>query len=133
MSVEAGYPARVRFEREAASVRLDASTMSKTIFLSTVTNEFLLVRRRLAGLGTRTKRLHVRHQDDFIQRGVLTLQMLEEEVGKSELVIHLIGGKTGSAPPLDQVEDFLSRHPDFATRFSEVAVAARKQEVSYTQ
>ncbi|MBC8114323.1 MAG: hypothetical protein H7062_08100, partial [Candidatus Saccharimonas sp.] len=90
--------------------------MSKTIFLSTVTNEFLAVRRRLAALGTRTKRLHVRHQDDFVHQGVLTLQMLEEEVGKSELVVHVIGGRAGAVPPLDQVEELLSRYPDFAVR-----------------
>jgi tetratricopeptide (TPR) repeat protein len=107
--------------------------MTKTIFLSTVTNEFLPLRRRLAGLANRTKRMHVRHQDDFINRGVLTLQMLEEEVGRLDLVIHLIGSRAGAAPPIEQVEEFLARHPEFAIRFPEVADAAGKSGVSYTQ
>lgn len=107
--------------------------MSKTIFLSAVTHEFGGVRKRLGAVCTRTKRLHVRHQDDFVQRGVLTLHMLEEEIRKSELVAHVIGAEFGSAPPIDQVDNLLRRLPDFETRFPEVAVCARQGEISYTQ
>ena len=107
--------------------------MSRTIFLSAVTDELRVVRERLAALGTRTKRLHVRHQKDFVQQGVLTLQMLETEVAKSELVIHVLGAQAGKIPPLEQVDALLARHPDFAIRFPEVAAAARQEQVSYTQ
>ena len=107
--------------------------MSKTIFLSTVSREFSGLRRRLATVCTRTKRLHVRHQDDFIQRGVLTLQMLEEEIRKSDLVVHLIGAEFGSVPPVNQVDDLLRRLPEFESRFPDVAARARQREISYTQ
>ncbi len=107
--------------------------MSKTIFLSTVTGEFLDLRRRLAGLVMRTQRVHVRHQDEFVQRGVLTLHMLEEEIRQSDLVVHVIGAKTGWIPSVEQVHEFLRRHPDFAVRFADVVEAARKGEVSATQ
>ncbi len=107
--------------------------MSKTIFLSTVTGEFLDLRRRLAGLVMRTQRVHVRHQDEFVQRGVLTLRMLEEEIRQSDLVVHVIGAKAGWIPSVEQVDEFLGRHPDFAVRFADVVEAARKGEVSATQ
>ena len=43
--------------------------MSDTIFLSTVTREFGQLRSRLAKLLMRTKAVHVRHQDDFVETG----------------------------------------------------------------
>ena len=51
--------------------------MSDTIFLSTVTREFGQLRSRLAKLLMRTKAVHVRHQDDFVETGELTLLKLK--------------------------------------------------------
>ncbi|MEM7456888.1 MAG: NB-ARC domain-containing protein, partial [Planctomycetota bacterium] len=107
--------------------------MSKTVFLSTVTKEFGLLRRRLAGLIRRTGQMIVRHQDDFVAQGILTLHLLEEEIRKSDAVVHVFGNRAGSFPPLDQVEAFFERNPQFEQRFPEVAESARKGEVSYTQ
>jgi tetratricopeptide (TPR) repeat protein len=107
--------------------------MSHTIFLSTVTSEFGKLRTRLASLLGRTKRLHVRHEDDFVDRGVLTLQMLQEEIKASTLVIHVIGGELGSVPPTDQVDALLKRLPDFALRFPEAVECARQGQLTYTQ
>jgi tetratricopeptide (TPR) repeat protein len=107
--------------------------MSQTIFLSTTTTEFGPLRRRLASICTRIKRVHVRHQDEFIHRGTLTLHTLEDEIRRSDLVIHVIGADFGSAPPVDQVEDLLLRLPDFESRFPEVFERARRTEISYTQ
>jgi transposase len=53
--------------------------MSQTIFLSTVTREFGKLRKRLASFLRRTQRFHRRRQDDFVQRGVVTLRMLLEK------------------------------------------------------
>lgn len=107
--------------------------MSPTIFLSTVTSEFGKLRSRLAALLQGTKRLHVRHQDDFVERGVLTLHKLQEEVEASTVVFHVIGEATGSCPPVDQVEDLLKRLSDFESRFADVVAAARSGKVTYTQ
>lgn len=107
--------------------------MSKTIFLSTVTAEFGPLRKRLAALVQRTKQRHVRHQDDFIQRGNLTLHVLEEEIRSSGVVLHVIGAESGSVPPAEQVAALLERRKDFATRFPEVTQLARQTQVTYTQ
>jgi hypothetical protein len=75
--------------------------------------------------------LHVRYQEDSCQRGVLTLQKLEEEVLASDAVFHIVGRQSGSIPPQNQVEAFLKRHPDFTARFPEVAAASAT--LTYTQ
>jgi len=107
--------------------------MSQTIFLSTVTGEFGTVRQKLAAMFGKTKRVHVRHQDDFEDGGVRTLHMLEEEVKASDSVLHLIGNSAGWVPRQDQVEEFLTRQPTFAQRFPDIAATARKGELSATQ
>ena len=107
--------------------------MTQTLFLSTVTAEFGILRRRLAVLLQRTKRVHVRHQDDFFHHGVKTLRMLEEEVVASDLVVHVIGKEPGWCPPVDQVEEFLNRHPEFAVRFPELLDLAKAGTISATQ
>jgi hypothetical protein len=48
--------------------------MTQTVFLSTVSSEFGMLRQRLANLAQRTKKCLVRHQTDFFHRGVKTLQ-----------------------------------------------------------
>ena len=96
--------------------------MSQTLFLSTATAEFGSLRHRLAALLQRTKKVHVRHQDDFFHRGVRTLQMLEEEVVAWQFVVHVIGKEPGWCPPVEQVDDFLSRQPKFAQRFPDIAI-----------
>jgi tetratricopeptide (TPR) repeat protein len=124
-----------RLSRHAENeiIRQKLHLMSTQIFLSTVTSEFGSLRQRLAGLLQRTKRVHVRHQDDFIHRGVKTLRMLEEEVAASEMIVHVIGKEPGWCPPVDQVEDFLDRHPAFAARFPELVDSAKAGTISATQ
>lgn len=107
--------------------------MSQTIFLSTVTSEFGEFRKRVATFLQRTKSVHVRFQDDFIHRGVLTLQMLEEEIRASHLVIHLVGGESGWIPPTEQVTDFLRRHPGFLYHFPFLADDVQSGSISATQ
>jgi hypothetical protein len=110
-----------------------AGFMTHQIFLSTVTSEFGGLRTRLAQLLGRTKRVIVRHQDDFPHHGVKTLRMLEEQIIASNLVIHVIGKEPGWSPPLDQVESFLARHPAFSLRFPELIDPARAGTISATQ
>jgi hypothetical protein len=107
--------------------------MGETLFLSTVTKEFGGFRSRLARFLERTKKVHVRHQDDFFHHGVQTLQMLEEEITKSHFAVHVIGAESGWTPPPDQAKGFLDRHPSFADRFPEIAELARAGSISATQ
>jgi tetratricopeptide (TPR) repeat protein len=107
--------------------------MSQTIFLSTATSEFGPLRNRLALLLARTKRLHVRHQTDFVERGVPTLHKLQEEIENSNIVFHVVGAELGSVPPADQVEALFGRLPDFVRRFPQVAELARANQITYTQ
>jgi len=107
--------------------------MSQTLFLSTVTAEFGSLRQRLAALLQRTKKVHVRHQDDFFHHGVKTLRMLEEEIMASEFVIHVIGREPGWCPPMDQVNELLDRHPKFSQQRPDIAAACRAGTISATQ
>ena len=95
--------------------------MTQTIFLSTVSSEFGMLRRRLAKLTQRTKKCQVRHQDDFFHRGVKTLQKLVEEIQDSTIVVHLIGAEPGWCVPADQAISFLDQHPEFAQAFPDVS------------
>ena len=91
------------------------------------------MRKRLAVLSQRTKKCLVRHQDDFFDRGVKTLQMLVEEIEASDVVVHLIGAEAGWCVPKDQAELFLQQHPKFNSRFSEAAEHAVQGELPATQ
>ena len=78
--------------------------MTQTIFLSSVSSEFGELRRRLAHMGQRTKKCHFRHQDDFFNSGVKTLQKLDEEVEQSTVVFHLIGDQAGWLVPAGKIQ-----------------------------
>jgi hypothetical protein len=45
--------------------------MMQTLFLSTVSSEFSMLRRRLANLSHRSKKCQVRLQGEFFHRGVI--------------------------------------------------------------
>ena len=107
--------------------------VSRTLFLSTVSSEFGALRRRIARVLERGKSIHLRHGEDFVQRGVLTLQMLEEEIRDSDVVLHLIGSQVGSTPPIDQVTSLLERLHQFEQLFPDVAEVARRGQLTYTQ
>jgi tetratricopeptide (TPR) repeat protein len=106
--------------------------MAPTVFLSAVTNEFGSVRSTLAR-SVRHASLRVVHQDDFANRGVLTLQMLEEEIRGTAIVFHVLGAQSGALAPAGQVRDFLDRHPSFQQRFPDIAADGLQGKVSYTQ
>ncbi len=107
--------------------------MSKTVFLSCVSCEFGALRQRLANFGQRTKKCHIRHQDDFVNRGVKTLQMLDEEVQQSDFVVHLVGAQAGWCVPKDQAELFLQNHPEFSVLFPGLVEQALEGQLPATQ
>ena len=109
--------------------------MTQTLFLSTVSSEFGILRQRLANLAQRTKKCLVRHQADFFHRGVKTLQKLVEEIEESSVVVHLIGAQPGWCVPADQATAFLDddEHSGFELEFPEVALQAREGNLPATQ
>jgi tetratricopeptide (TPR) repeat protein len=107
--------------------------MTQTIFLSTVSNEFGALRRRLASLAQRTKKCLVRYQDEFFHRGVKTLQKLVEEVQQSDLIVHVIGAQSGWCIPADQAIAFLNQNLDFEKQFPVVALQGRNGNLPATQ
>jgi hypothetical protein len=109
--------------------------MTQTIFLSTVSTEFGVLRQRLANLAQRTKKCLVRHQADFFHRGVQTLQKLVKEIQESNVVVHLIGAEPGWCVPVDQATAFLDddQHSAFEVRFPEVAQQGRAGKLPATQ
>ena len=117
----------------AIRVLPEVTPMSKVLFLSTATTEFGPLRKQLADLLQRTKRIHVRHQDDFVHRGVRTLQSLQEEIKASDIVLHWIGRETGGMPPVEQVKELRQSLPDLKSRFSDIVQLALEGKISYTQ
>jgi len=109
------------------------SKASKTIFLSSVTTEFGELRQELAGWVQRTKRCHVRHQDDFFQGGVKTLQKLVNEIQASDVVVHLIGAQSGWCIPQEQAQQFLSSRSDFGHKYPEIVEQAAAGKLPATQ
>jgi hypothetical protein len=106
--------------------------MAPTVFLSAVTSELGTLRSALAR-SVRHSSVRVVHQDDFAHRGVLTLQMLEEEIRGTEIVFHVLAAQSGAPAPAGQVQDFLERHAPFQERFAEIAADGLQGKVSYTQ
>ena len=107
--------------------------MSKQIFLSAVTSEFGKLRQELAGWAQRTNRCHVRHQDEFYQGGVKTLQKLVNEIQSSDVIIHLIGAQPGWCIPQDQAQQFLSTRSDFGHKYPDVVEQAVAAKLPATQ
>lgn len=107
--------------------------MSQKIFLSTVSSEFGMLRRRLANLTQRTKKCQVRHQDDFLYPGVKTLQKLVDEMQAVNILVHLIGDEPESCVSTDQASAFLDQQPEFQERFPEMTQQEQKGAVSAAQ
>lgn len=106
---------------------------TKTIFLSSTSDEFGPLRTRLANLLTRGKLAHARHEPDFASCGTGILLHLAAEIQASDVVLHLIGAEPGGHAPVAEVEQFLSRHRNFATIFPDQTAAARNGTLSWTQ
>ncbi|MBM83306.1 MAG: hypothetical protein CMJ78_22320 [Planctomycetaceae bacterium] len=62
--------------------------------------------------------VHVQEQSDFIQGGGKLLELLDSYIREHcEMVIHLVGSRTGSSVKLDEIRWLLETHPDFLERF----------------
>ena len=71
--------------------------MPISVFLSTVSDEFLAYRKQLKGDLTRHN-VAVKVQEDFKDLGGDTLDKLDTYIANCDAVVHLVGDMTGSAP-----------------------------------
>ena len=116
--------------------------MSKTIFLSTVTDEFepkdkangVAYRSRLRQICDRPN-VTVKVQDDFMAAGVPTLDKLDDYIQSCDAVLHLVGDLTGAMAHPAAVASLLKRYPDLAERLPALrqSLETGLPEFSYTQ
>ena len=103
------------------------------VFLSTVTDEFLLYREQLRGDLTR-QNVAVKVQEDFKGLGHDTLTKLDTYIAHCDAVVHLVGEMTGSAPSDAEVRAWHDAHSDAVTKLPPLADALRDgTAISYTQ
>ena len=107
--------------------------MSISVFLSTVSDEFRTYRDRLRGDLTRHN-VEVKVQEDFKGLGRGTLDKLDDYIAHCDVVVHLVGDMTGSAPDDREVQALLRKHPDLRSSLPPLDAALRnKDAISYTQ
>jgi tetratricopeptide (TPR) repeat protein len=104
------------------------------IFLSTVSDEFLSYRDRLAEKLKRPN-LSVHVQEDFIAAGTETLDKLDDYIRECEAVVYLVGDMTGAMASPSDVAAITKRYPDLATRCPPLAetLSTGTPALSYTQ
>jgi Domain of unknown function (DUF4062) len=88
------------------------------LFLSCVSDEFGEYRDALHRALTRPD-VEIKIQEDFQNRGVDTLGMLEDYIESCDVVVHFAGEMAGSTPTPSSVDDLLRRRPELAARLAE--------------
>ncbi len=113
---------------------MSAATVSKKLFLSAVSSEFISYRNLLAGDLMRPD-LDVAVQEDFGVTDGTTLEKLDDYILHCDAVIHLIGKAIGAVPEEPAVAGLLAKYPDFGTRLKPLADRLRLPQpgFSYTQ
>ncbi|MGB3582327.1 MAG: tetratricopeptide repeat protein [Roseiarcus sp.] len=107
--------------------------MPISVFLSTVSDEFLAYRKQLKGDLTRHN-VAVKVQEDFQDLGGDTLDKLDTYIANCDAVVHLVGDMTGSAPAATEERALIGRHPDLAERLPPLGEALKNGvPISYTQ
>ena len=107
--------------------------MPISVFLSTVSDEFLAYRKQLKGDLTRHN-VAVKVQEDFKDLGGDTLDKLDTYIANCDAVVHLVGDMTGSAPAAVEEQALIGRHPDLAERLPPLGEALKNGvPISYTQ
>ena len=107
--------------------------MPISVFLSTVSDEFLAYRKQLNGDLTRHN-VAVKVQEDFKDLGGDTLDKLDTYIANCDAVVHLVGDMTGSAPTAAEERALIGRHPDLAERLPPLGEALKNGvPISYTQ
>jgi WD40 repeat protein len=103
-------------------------------FLSAVTAEFGDEREHVRHMLTRP-RVEAKIQEDFVSVGLPTLLMLDEYIAACDCVIHIIGDRPGSNPPMSSVETLVQTYPDLHIRVPELAslLNGGDPDLSYTQ
>jgi tetratricopeptide (TPR) repeat protein len=104
------------------------------LFLSTVSAEFLSYRERLRHLLTRPD-VEVKVQEDFIETGDETLEMLDRYIQGCDGVIHLVGDMTGAMAKPQSVAAIAVRYPELASRYPPLAEFLQPDgpSLTYTQ
>jgi Domain of unknown function (DUF4062) len=109
------------------------SSPSVRIFLSAVSDEFRDYREALRRDLTRPN-VEVKIQEDFKDLGGDTLDKLDQYIANCDVVVHLVGDMTGSAPKVRVSQAFLKKHPEIAKMFPDLSSAVvSRHSVSYTQ
>jgi tetratricopeptide (TPR) repeat protein len=85
--------------------------MSISVFLSTVSDEFLAYREQLKGDLTRHN-VAVKVQEDFKDLGGDTLDKLDTYIAHCDAVVHLVGDMCGAAADERQQQALLAKHSD---------------------
>lgn len=106
-------------------------TVSVTLFLSTVSDEFRDYRDQLRRDLTRHN-VEVKVQEYFKDHGDVTLDKLDTYVANCDAVIHLVGDMTGAAAKPASTQAMLDRYPDIAERLPPLGEALAKAEPVHT-
>src|SRR5215472_4529850 len=93
--------------------------MSVKIFLSTVSDEFLVYRDQLRSDLTRHN-VEVKVQEDFKDYGVVTLDKLDLYISTCDAVVHLVGNMTGSDAGLASTKSIITKYPDITDKLPPV-------------
>ena len=109
------------------------AVVSVKVFISCVSDEFRAYRDQLRTDLTRDN-VEVKVQEDFKDKGVVTLDMLDIYIRACDAVIHLVGDMTGAAAKPASTRAILARYPDITERFPPLREPlARGEDISYTQ
>jgi len=107
--------------------------MAVNIFLSTVSDEFLVYREQLRTALTRPN-VEVKVQEDFKDLGGDTLAKLDAYIALCDAVVHLSGDMTGSGPGERETRAFVGEYPDLTEKLPPLGEALKQGvAVSYTQ
>jgi hypothetical protein len=103
------------------------------LFLSCVSDEFGDYRDELRRALTRPN-VEIKIQEDFQNRGVDTLAMLEDYIQGCDAVVHFAGDMAGSAPASSSVDDLLRRRPELGARLAKQGMDRQAlARLTYTQ
>jgi tetratricopeptide (TPR) repeat protein len=103
------------------------------VFISCVSDEFRSYRDQLRGDLTRHN-VEVKVQEDFIDFGTVTLDMLDHYIANCHVIVHLVGDMTGSMANPESVKTICDRYADLSEKLAPLGrTLADNVALSYTQ
>jgi hypothetical protein len=113
--------------------RSDGRAMAISVFLSTVSDEFLSYRDQLVHDLTRHN-VSVKVQEDFKDLGSDTLDKLDVYIAHCDAVVHLVGAMCGAAADERQQQALLARRSDLHDKLPPLGEVLKNGfRLSYTQ